>query len=146
MFMNRGCLWRSCLCLLFAGIIGCGSQRPATVQVKGTVTFKSEPVEGAAILFTRENGPPATGETDAEGVFTLTTFEPRDGAVPAEYSVAITKMESASPLEGDSRIPVKSDKPPRSLLPRKYSDPRTSDLKETVTPGAPNEFAFELQE
>jgi hypothetical protein len=125
---------------------GCGSGRPATVPVKGTVTYQGEPVEGAAVVFFGA-GRQATAETDAEGVFSLMTFEPNDGAIPGEYTITIAKMESAAtPSEGDpGREPPKtSTTKPKSLIPTKYGNPQESSLKETVTAGAPNEFTFEL--
>lgn len=127
-------------------VTGCGSGRPQTVAVTGTVTYKGDPVENAAVVFFKDKGaPPATGQTDASGVFTLTTFEPNDGAVPGEYVVTVAKVESAPEVEGDGRIPPpQSDKPPKSLIPVKYSEPNASDLKETVSAPGPNEITLEL--
>ncbi len=144
---------RGIVCLFVAwGICagsGCGSGRPQTVEVKGTVTYKGEPLPEASIMFFGDKGsPPATGQTDADGAFRLTTFEPNDGAIPGEYTVTIAKLESAEPATDDSgkAMPKESSQRPKSLIPQKYGDPKESELKETVTPGVPNEFAFELQE
>jgi hypothetical protein len=128
-------------------VSGCGPSRPATVPVKGTVTYNGEPVEGAAVVFFG-TGRQATGETNSEGIFSLQTYEPNDGAIPGEYTVTIAKVESAPESSGDpGREPPKvSATPPKSLIPKKYADPKDSELKETVTPGAPNEFTFELKD
>lgn len=137
----------SALALVFLLVGGCGPARPKTAAVKGTVTYKSEPVEGAAVMFQREGARPATGQTGDDGTFTLTTFDPNDGAVPGDYTVTITKVESiAMTTDGDAgREPPKSSSgPPKSLIPQKYADPKTSGLQETVASPGPNEFEFEL--
>jgi hypothetical protein len=90
-------------CLL-AAIWGCDKgPSVATYPITGTVTYQGKPVEGAAVMFQSKNpdGPKATGDTDAEGRFTLTTYlgpqQILKGAVPDEYKVAIVK---APPPEG----------------------------------------------
>lgn len=132
--------------LSLAGLCGCGSGRPKTVAVKGTVTYNGDPVEGASVVFFKEQGAPATGETDADGVFVLTTFERHDGAVPGDYVVTVAKMESAPDRTGDDRFPEKSSstEKPKSLIPAKYSEPKASGLSETVSVSGPNEFQFDL--
>lgn len=138
----------SAAALLLAVACGCGSNRPKAVPAKGTVTYKNEPVEGAAVMFQRERARPATGQTDADGNFTLTTFEPNDGAIPGDYVVTITKFESLPESTGDAgREPPKpAAGPPKSLIPQKYGDPKASGLKETVAAPGPNEFTFELKD
>lgn len=138
--------------MLAVGLASCGSDRPATVEVKGKVTYKNQPVEGAAVMFQSTTGKPATGETDAEGNFTLRTFGANDGAVPGDYVVTITKVESVPPGQPGSdpgrdagrEPPTSTRTPPKSLIPLKYNDTKTSGLKQTVTEDGPNEFAFEL--
>ena len=134
------------LLLLAFSIPGCGSGRPKTVVVTGTVTYKGDPVEDASVVFFKDKGaPPATGQTDASGTFTLTTFEPNDGAVPGDYVVTVAKVESAPDITDDGRLPPPpSDKPSKSLIPMKYSEPKSSGLKETVDAPGPNEFSFYL--
>ncbi len=127
---------------------GCGAKRPGTVPVKGTVTYKGEPVEGAAVVFFGA-GRQATAETDGDGAFSLTTFEPNDGAIPGEYTITIAKLESVeAPTTGDpGREPPKTNgAKPKSLIPSKFGNPQESKLKESVTAGAPNEFTFDLND
>ena len=137
-----------CLAPLVAGVAGCGPDTPTTVEVMGTVTYKNQPVEGAAVMFQSTTGKPATGETDSQGKFKLRTFGENDGAIPGEYVVTITKMESVPPGQpgGDPgrEPPTSTRKPPQSLIPLKYNDAKNSGLKETVTEAGPNDFTFEL--
>jgi hypothetical protein len=75
--------------------IGCGA--PLIAPVKGKVTCDGKPVEAAALTFSpvgssadaKEPGRPATGFSDAEGVYVLSTNEPQDGAQVGEHRVNI---------------------------------------------------------
>ena len=74
------------LCLIgLAAFTGCrkGSSLP-TVDVTGTVLLDGEPVEGATVVFqpTSEGGNGASGVTNAEGVYTLTTSRSRASSSP----------------------------------------------------------------
>ncbi len=127
-------------------LVGCGgSDKIATVPVKGTVAYQGKPVEGAAVMFSPAQGPSATAETNANGEFTLKT-QTQDGAVTGEHVVTISKVVSPPAGAGDlGRVPPDTNPaPPKSLIPRKYSDPQASGLKKTVTKSGANEFAFEL--
>src|SRR5687768_17292422 len=82
----------SCLAIGFAGC-GSGSERP--VPVGGKVTLGEKPVDGAVVTFhSKGGGRSASGKTDADGNFKLTTINTGDGAPPGEYTVTISKQES----------------------------------------------------
>lgn len=119
---------------------GCGSGRPETVKVTGTVTLDGTPVEGATVAFFHPDaGQPARGVTDASGTFTLTTFEAGDGAILGQHKVAVSKIdESAQAPSGDSEFDTPSSNEDLSetakfLLPAIYSSPSTSGLTVEVT-------------
>jgi hypothetical protein len=84
---------------LFGLMVGCG-QSMATV--KGRVTCNGKPVAEAQITFNpapkdatdREPGKPATGFTDAEGNFVLSTFHARDGALIGTHRVTVMLDET----------------------------------------------------
>ena len=142
-------------CALLAGCRG-GTSNPATVPVTGTVTLNGEAVEGATVTFTGEGSPrPATGTTDAQGKFSLTSFEPDDGAAPGDYAITITKYADtaggANPDEVDTTSPdaMYGDGGPdaggpKNALPAKYEVMTNTPLKETVTAGEDNNFTFNL--
>lgn len=138
-------------------INGCGgaddSNRPTRVKTSGTVTHKGQPVEGATVLFAPAEGQghAATGLTDSQGRFRLTTFLANDGAVPGNYKVTISKfdMSTANPdLEDDLAIEMRQDSDkivgPTPLLPIEFSEIETTPLIKEVTTGAANEFQFDL--
>jgi hypothetical protein len=88
--------WRlmmAAVCLV--GTAGCGA-RP--VPVKGIVIFDDKPLANAAVEFHPEaaGGRDATGFTDANGAFELTTLRSKDGALPGSYKVTVRFSEPAS--------------------------------------------------
>ena len=93
------------------------------VRVTGVVKYRGKPITGAQVAF--HGTYTATAITDEKGKFSLTTFEPHDGALPGEYVVV---------LKADG-------------LPNVYAQKETSNLKRTVRkPNAPNDFEFLFKE
>ena len=112
-------------------LIGCGPSRPQTMYVDGVVTLDGEPIEGAAVLFSPEEGRPASGITDAQGKFELQTFEPRDGAVLGKHKVTVTLKKvtgvGADP-DGLSGEVGPGGMQVEWIVPERYSSPATSGL------------------
>jgi len=145
---------------LVLSISGCGPELPATVPVSGSVTLDGAPVEGATVNFLSEVGSfTASGKTDASGKYTLTTYigaNSAPGAVVGKHNVTIIKVETGSMQDqiGDPKEFMKkmaenpaitSDFKTKDLIPKKYSDPKTSGLAPVqVTESGPNEYAFPL--
>lgn len=99
-----------------------------TAEVQGKVVFNGQGVPNATIIFTpvsqpgaQKAGKSATGTTDEQGNFTLSTYAPNDGAVIGKHSVAMDQGDPANPRPG--KIPP--------------------DLVVDVTEG-PNEITIEL--
>jgi len=115
-------------CLAIAFVMGCGgTNRPETVPISGLVTFNGEPVNGATVTFYPENGRPASGRTDSEGVYQLTTFEPNDGALPGTHRVAIIKTTSSTPSNSPDELATIE-----RIIPEKYASEASSGLAATV--------------
>jgi len=72
------------------------------------------------------------------GYYQLQTEEPGDGAVVGDYDVSLYAHEEKI-LDYRPKVPVK----PQRLIPEKYENPKTSNLKRTVKSGS-NTFNFEL--
>lgn len=73
-------------------IVGCGSNRLATVPVRGEVRVDGKPVAGVQVVFHPVDGPDGrlaklrpTGRTAADGTYEIGTYEMADGAPLAEY-------------------------------------------------------------
>ena len=103
--------------LLFAG--GCDS-RPTRVQVSGKVLIDGEPLKYGAVDFVPEKGRQASGILDTNGNFTLTCFEPGDGALIGKHEIQI--------LAGDAI----NDTTTKWYAPKKYADRRTSGLVQEI--------------
>jgi len=120
---------------------GCGgSDRPKTYPAVGKVMYRNQPVQDAEVTLVPAKGPMATGKTDAQGQFQLSTFAPNDGAVAGEHSVLIVKKEKYA----DPKTPTSPYEMWRNVLPARYGSLQTSPLKATIQPDGPNQFTFEL--
>jgi hypothetical protein len=128
--------------LLFVALccIGCGpsTRLKGLVPVEGVVYYDGQPIEEATVMF--DPGDPtnlklrsAIGVTDADGKFTLTTLNPKDGIAPGEYKVAISKYK-----EGPTGAPI-------SLLPEKYDDVNRSGFTATVPKRGVKDLRFDLE-
>jgi len=90
---------RSTCCLLaiaVSGLLqGCGDSGPPRLpvyKVTGKITFNGNPVADADVTFSpRDKQAVASGRTDKDGKFTLTTYVAGDGAAEGGYSVLVTK-------------------------------------------------------
>jgi len=153
------------LVLVTPCLVGCGeaSSRPDLHKVTGTVTFKGTPVEGATVTFSCAASPrSARGDTDANGKFSLTTFDTNDGAIVGEHAVTITKMasgtesgamsqENAKEMMAKNMGTMNAEKSsetnkPKMELPARYADAKTSGEKRTVSAADTNDFKFDLTE
>jgi len=143
--------------LLLAGGFGCGPEGVVGAlkahPVKGRVTVKGKPLEGALVTFhpvdeskmgadvVRPNG-----RTDADGRFILTTYSGGDGAPAGEYRVAISgisrpESEAAGGLFNDSKRAIAKTDPTGG----KYIDPKNSGLKAAVKEGENTVPDFDLK-
>lgn len=130
--------------LALVGIIGCGPSKPETHPVTGIVLFKGKPVEGATVTFSSGDSS-AVGRTDAQGKYSLTTFERDDGAAAGEYKVRVLKYDTppapaaAGGGSDENYVPPPLEEsappPPKSLLPEVYSSSTRTPLSFTVQPG-----------
>lgn len=87
-------------------VAGCGGSGVSTVPVEGRITFNGQPPPTSgkitfAPLETFNNLPrrPGTAEFDADGAFTVTTFEEGDGLIPGRYQANILCWREQPTLE-----------------------------------------------
>ena len=143
-------------------LIGCSPDNRYT-KVTGTITYKGQVVEGASVSFLpfSPDAEPAAGRTDANGEFTLTSVyavKGGKGVLPGEYTVLVVKSEmppdplvelfnqgkiTSEELEKRQSARVVGLRP-IELLPVKYMQPGTTDLKATVEKGKDNTYNFDL--
>jgi hypothetical protein len=125
--------------LLFAAALaGCGT---ATSPVEGTVLLDGQPLVGASIQFVPQGaGKQATGETDKNGAFTMSTDKPRDGVVPGEYKVVVSppvgQPDPTQYASADEAMAAAAKAPARKAsgpaFPQKYTRPDQTPLTQTV--------------
>jgi hypothetical protein len=126
--------------LLFVAFCCIGCDNSATrlkglVPVEGVVYYDGQPLADATVSFNPDNPAirSASGRTNAEGKFTLTTLNAKDGAMPGEYKVTISKFE------------VAADKSIVSLLPKKYASSTESGFTASVPAKGVKDLKFDLK-
>ena len=125
--------------LLLAAIhsmaLGCGSPGTApTVPVEGTLLYNGKPATAARVVFMPASGRPATGNTDDQGHFSLSTFAPEDGAVTGAHKVTVSDLERNW-----------NQDPSKSRFPTPYERPDTTPLIVEVNAADENEFTFDMK-
>jgi hypothetical protein len=129
--------------------VGCGSKGghlPRTVPAKGIVTLDGKPVEGAQVVLVpaAEGATGAYGATDASGRFSLRAYEEKEGAIPGDYKVQVSKTVEVK-LTGakgslDGGDPVRFD----HGVPGKYTGAKTSGLTVTIPDSGINDIQLTL--
>lgn len=134
--------------MVFVLLAGCGSHGPQMAEVAGTVTIDGEPLAKAILAFAPESGERvASGLTDEEGRYRLSTFSIEDGAIVGKHQVTVTARgphrpaRSGLPGTGSSLGPKL---PGIALIPERYFDQNTSGLTAVVEYRKTNEFNFSL--
>ena len=133
-------------------LAGCGTEA-TTNPVRGTVTLDGQPLARATVQFLAQDpgGRDALGTTDADGVFRLSTFKPRDGALAGKYKVVVRSVPEANPavvatnVQEAMRAASKRQKPvspPVTIAPR-YSHPGKTILEQEVPPSGDVVFALQ---
>lgn len=123
------------VCLLY--LAGCsGSDATAIknlVPVSGSITLEDEPLESGTVFFVPEQagGQPASGQI-SNGKFTMLTTVDAKGVVAGKYLVRIESRDTPEPSPKDLY-----PKPGPSLIPEKFTDPKTSGLMVDVESGMP---------
>jgi len=127
--------------MLLAALAGCGGGGLDLVPVSGTLRLDGRPVEDAAVMFSPVDGRPvASGTTDAQGTFRLTTTN-KPGALVGEHRVTVTKQRVTGITEEGVVAP--GGMHVEWLIPERYSRADTSGLRVTVSPKE-HEHTFDL--
>jgi hypothetical protein len=105
--------------------VGCGGG-PPTGSVSGKVTQDGVPLTAGLVLFSNEEkGVGAGAELDTSGTYQIESIE------TGEYQVAVQPPPAPPPHEMEQAAVA-----PRTNIPKKYQDPKTSGLTATVQEGA----------
>ena len=149
--MPTGLAFRKVVLLSFAltcpVLVGCG-QGDGRLDVRptsGVVLRDGLPVPGATVVLNPAPGTPAaaagllpSAETDADGTFVVSSYEPGDGAPAGEYAVTLgwpdRSFKPRTPAQREAALA--GDVPDR--LGGRYRDPAKSTWTIVVTEGAEN--------
>ena len=140
--------------LLILTAPGCGPRRPEVAKVHGRITVAGKPITTGTIQFWPESGRPAQGQIQEDGAYTLTTFDPGDGAVLGKHTVTIEATKIHNPGRTASTIDeefvvfkdpnaLKGKAVIERLVPERFSKPDTSGLTKEVSRGD-NPIDFDL--
>jgi hypothetical protein len=145
--------------LVLLTAIGCGGKAADAVKVEGVVTLDGKPLSGATITFypvEESGGHSASGRTDSDGSFRLTTYRTDDGALPGEYKVIVEVKEATEgqlvgrdpktfteeekraarmgTMTPQGKKAAAEKKKPASEVPAIYRDVKSTPLREKVPP------------
>lgn len=136
---------RSFLPFVVLLVLGC-SGKPPLGRVEGVVTLDTKPLAGVSVTFMPEGGGrPATGVSDDQGQYRLTTTSPDDGAMIGKHRVALSLMKIDGPLPAapppGTEIEASgasgfAPPPTKQLLPERYVNPATSGFSFEVKAGS----------
>ena len=102
--MMHSQFWRQIDCLICCAAVsilfcGCDSRPFETSKVTGRVTLDDKPVSEGTVVFNPPQGWPARGELDAQGNFTLSTYEDQDGAIVGPHEIVIIAQSGPDPSD-----------------------------------------------
>lgn len=149
--------WALSLCVL---VPGCGQPGIGAIPAKGTVLVDGKPMEGVMVIFHPDQGErAASGKTDANGEFKLTTELANDGALPGSYKISVTKhvnekddvptnVNPNDPASLDAvyrKVDAKKKTVSQNLVGKTYENHLGSGLVATVEKGKDNNFKFDVK-
>jgi hypothetical protein len=107
--------------LAAVAVAGCGDSRPKRVPVSGTVRIDGAPLTMGSVMFVHPDSRPSAGMIDSSGRFSLSCYEPGDGAVIGKHQVKVTACQAIN------------DRSSRWLAPKKYADISSSGIEVEIT-------------
>lgn len=137
--------WIGGLALACLLMVGCGSQ-PTTFVVKGKVVYADgTPVRfGDIETLAVDQRINARGKIQADGSFTLTTYQANDGALPGVHQAVIIQTTSI-PLAAAAKLAPVKHAHGNDIGP-KYRSYSTSGLRFTVDPSGVSEVTLVIDE
>lgn len=124
--------------LIAFGVVGCGRGSDAlsgTVPVSGMVLVAGKPLAQGTIRFAPDSGGQPATSAVVDGRFDMRTTASSPGVLRGRYRVTVVseRVESSPSVSADVPPDPKNLPVPESLIPRRYSDVRTSGLAVEVT-------------
>lgn len=124
--------WALAIALLT--MVGCSEAPPdrtPVFPVKGSITFKGQPISGALVALHPQTPiagtPNPRANVGKDGAFEVSTYVTADGAPEGEYVLTVLWYK---PIKQGTDVISGPN-----VIPAKYANPNTSDLKVSVKPG-----------
>ena len=122
------------------------AKRLKVYKAGGTVLLDGKPCADAVVTFFSDtDSVSATGRTNTDGKFQLTTYKDGDGAVAGAHKVTVVKREF---VEEKTKYDSANERSvaliPKELLPKKYMTPSTSGISHSVETSGTNDFKIEI--
>ena len=142
--LNSWCV----VAVTIVAVSGCsGVKIPPLGQVGGIVTLDGQPLTKGQVQFLPDSskgtkGRMAVGIIGTDGRFSLTAFKPGDGALVGFHKVVIICEEDMPTFDPNPKVGLQ---PPKSLIPIRYTNEKTSGLTAEVKSAAKNDFTFALE-
>lgn len=145
----RGCVVALTAFLVMAGCTGKDrwqAGRPPVVESGGVITHDGQPLGDAVITLLPVAGSHSPyARSDADGRFTLTTFDPNDGAVAGDYKVTVTCIvveHEPNPKDPEHLPPLHHAE--YSLIPEDCADLAKTPLTITIPADGSKELVLAL--
>src|SRR5262245_43790269 len=129
--MRKGSVFLGIACI--ASFIGCGppaAKTPSFYPVRGQLLLDGQPVRFAMVALSPkgvddDDGPPATGQTNANGEFSIRTMmgPGHDGAMAGEYWIS---------LYAPKQVPAEANGGKPTAIPQKFRNPKTARISVSV--------------
>lgn len=116
---------------------GCGPHGPAVAPVKGKVVLDGRPLAVGIVNTLPSAGRGAHGEIQADGSFQLHTFAKNDGALVGLHKVSVAAYDGSGGKTPESPYG-------KLLVPKRYLNPETSELKIDVQTSGNDEVVLDL--
>ncbi len=121
---------------------GCGGSggNPNLVKVSGKVSINGTAISQGMISFTSAKGDGYSSPIGNGGQYSLGNTETEIGALPGEYKVMVVANDGIAKMGENGKVEL-----PKSLVPEKYSNLKSTDLTASVKAGQSNEINFDLK-
>jgi hypothetical protein len=140
-------------------VAGCGGTSKPTADVSGTVTIDGAAVTGGSMQFVAKDGPTFRVQIHDDGTYSQTELQPGDYVVTVETESinpakkapvyggpqGVKMTNKASPIPPDAGGAAGGATGTYVAIPKKYGDPKKSDLKVTLAKGKNDKVPIELK-
>jgi ribosomal protein S12 len=126
--------------IIGTSLVGCNNGQLKTYPVQGKVVFADgSPVKvGTIETKSVEHGLQATGSIELDGSFTLTTYQPNDGAVAGQHRCVVIQFIQVEEIPNYRPSTL-------GVVHAKHSTYSTSELSFQVDPNGTNEVKLVVQ-